>query len=114
MKKLFLLIAVLVVVFAGQTCHGQQDPLFTQYLYNMQLVNPAYAGSREALTVSSLSRMQWIGIEGRPISQTLNVNAPLFSENLGIGFAYSYDKVAVTQISSAQLDLAVRFPVGRN
>ena len=46
--------------------HSQQDPQYTQYMYNMNIVNPAYAGSRGTLSMGLLGRLQWVGIEGAP------------------------------------------------
>lgn len=92
---------------------SQNDPQYTQYMYNMQLVNPAYAGSREALTVASLFRKQWIGLQGAPATQTLSINAPIVKNKFGIGVALNRDGLAKTRYTNGHLDLSVRFPMGR-
>ena len=56
---------------------AQQLPQFSQYMYNMISINPAYAGSREVMVVNLLNRNQWIGVEGAPITQTLSAHSSL-------------------------------------
>ena len=90
MKKLLLTsIIVLNVFFAN----GQQAPQFTQYMYNTISVNPAYAGSREALTIVGLYRSQWVGFSGGPVTSTLSIHSPLRNEKIGIGFSYINDRL---------------------
>ena len=64
---------------------AQQLPQFTQYMYNTISINPAYAGSRETISVVGLHRSQWVGFSGGPITQTLSAHAPLRNEKIGIG-----------------------------
>ena len=71
--------------------HAQQDPQYTQYMYNMNIVNPAYAGSRGTLSLGLLGRLQWVGIEGAPKTATMAVHAPL-GKNLGGGFSAILDR----------------------
>ena len=54
------------------SAYAQQDPLFSQYMFNKLVVNPAYAGSREVFTADLLNRYQWVGIEGAPKTLTRN------------------------------------------
>ena len=65
---------------------AQQDPQYTQYMYNMNIVNPAYAGSRGTLSIGVLGRTQWVGIDGAPKTATLAVHAPV-GRNLAAGFS---------------------------
>jgi type IX secretion system PorP/SprF family membrane protein len=68
---------------------------------NMLVVNPAYAGSRDALTVTSLYRSQWVGFEGAPITQTLTLHTPLKNEHIGLGLSVLNDKIGPTNNTSA-------------
>ena len=61
MKKIKLLLGVLILLSVS-TMFGQQDPQYTQYMYNMSVINPAYAGSRGVPTVTLLGRTQWVGL----------------------------------------------------
>ncbi len=90
MKNIF---SLLLLILLGGTISAQQDPQFTQYMYNTISVNPAYAGSRGALTLGGLHRSQWVGIEGAPVTQTVFVHSPIVNEKMGLGFSAVNDKV---------------------
>ena len=90
MKKIYLLISVL---FVGLwTTQAQQLPQFTQYMYNTISINPAYAGSRDAFSLTALNRNQWAGISGAPRTQTLSIHSPLRNEKIGLGLSVINDK----------------------
>jgi len=72
--------------------NAQQDPNYTQYFYNTMTVNPAYDGSRGALAVNLLYRSQWLGLDGSPETQTLNIHAPT-SERVGLGLSIINDNI---------------------
>ena len=75
-----------IVAFALLICTvgvAQQLPQFTQYMYNTISINPAYAGSREALSIVGLHRSQWVGFKGGPTTQTLSIHTPLRNEKIG-------------------------------
>jgi len=59
------------------TLKAQQDPLYTHYMYNTLSVNPAYAGSRDALSILALGRLQWVGFDGAPMTQTAQIHSPI-------------------------------------
>ena len=91
---------------------AQQEPVYTNFTQNTLNVNPAYAGSRDALTLTVLHRSQWVGVEGAPITQTLTLHTPLISERLGVGFSAMNDKIGPSNTSQAYIDLAYRQPLG--
>ena len=64
---------------------AQQNPQFTNYMYNTMTVNPAYAGQRENLSALALHRSQWVGVDGSPQTQTFSIHSPLRNEQLGLG-----------------------------
>ena len=70
---------------------SQQDPQYTQYMYNMNIVNPAYAGSRETLSLGVLGRFQWTGLNGAPETYTASIHAPL-SNKVGLGLSAIADE----------------------
>lgn len=70
---------------------AQQLPQFSQYMFNTVSINPAYAGSRETLSVVGLHRSQWVGIEKGPTTQTLSIHTPLKNEQIGVGFSVIND-----------------------
>lgn len=93
MKKILVFIIAVLSFSQGK---AQSDPLYTQYRSNMMSVNPAYAGSRNALTVGFLYRNQWVNIEGAPITQTFTVHGPI-NENLGFGASITHDEIGPTK-----------------
>jgi type IX secretion system PorP/SprF family membrane protein len=88
--------------------NAQQDPLFTQYLNNMLVVNPAYAGSRDAMTLVAIHRDQWVGIDGAPTTQNLSWHAPLKNQNFGLGFSIINDEIGPTKQTGVYADFAGR------
>jgi type IX secretion system PorP/SprF family membrane protein len=76
--------AILWLLLNGIGVFAQENSQYTQYMYNTSVLNPAYVGSREALSITGLSRMQWIGVEGAPKTMTFGVSSPL-SERVGVG-----------------------------
>ncbi len=71
---------------------AQQDALFSQYMFNKLLLNPAYAGSKEVLAVDILDRYQWVGIEGAPQTITFAAHTALRNRRIGLGI-YAYRDV---------------------
>ena len=87
-KKAFLILFVLI----SFQLEAQQDPQFTQYMYNTITVNPGYAGSRGHLSILGMHRSQWVGINGAPTSQVLAIDGPV-SEKVGLGVVATYDEL---------------------
>jgi type IX secretion system PorP/SprF family membrane protein len=74
---------------------AQQEAMYSQYMFNMLSVNPAYAGSRDVLSVTGLYRQNWIGIDGAPVTQTITADMPLNKERVGLGLQAFNDKAGV-------------------
>ncbi|MTE27051.1 MULTISPECIES: PorP/SprF family type IX secretion system membrane protein [Winogradskyella] len=107
MKKLSI-IAVLLLAFQ---MHGQQDPQYTQYMYNMNIMNPAYAGSRENLSFGLLYRNQWAKIDGGPETGTFFGHAPI-GNNLGLGVSLIADQIGPVKETNAYVDLSYTLRLG--
>ncbi|KAF2337381.1 PorP/SprF family type IX secretion system membrane protein [Flavobacterium ginsenosidimutans] len=105
MKKL-----VLVFMFFSIVSNAQQDAQYTQYMYNTIEINPAYAGSRGALSVFGLYRTQWVGLEGAPQTSTFSVNTPLRNSDLGLGVSLVNDKIGPTNENTLSGDLSYTMP----
>jgi type IX secretion system PorP/SprF family membrane protein len=90
MKKITQILIVFLLLII-QCSYGQQDPHYTQYMYNMNILNPAYAGSRETLSIGLLGRTQWTSISGGPQTITASIHAP-FSKNIGGGLSVITDE----------------------
>lgn len=92
---------------------GQQDPMFTHYMYNTLSVNPAYAGSREALTVTLLHRNQWVSFPGAPKTNTLTLHTPVFNENVGVGLSLTHDVIGPIKATAMYADFAFRVKLSK-
>lgn len=87
---------------------AQQAPMFTHYMYNTLAINPAYAGSREALTLTALHRSQWVNFKGAPMTQTVTLHTPIASKHVGLGLSLSNDKIGVLNQTSAFFSFAYK------
>ena len=84
---------------------GQQDPQYTQYMYNLSVVNPAYAGSKGHWSLGLLYRNQWTGLNGAPETGTFFAHNNI-TENIGIGGSLIVDKIGPVTETNSYLDLA--------
>ena len=90
--------------------YAQQDAQYTQYMYNTMSVNPAYAGSREVLSIVGLYRTQWVGLEGAPKTQTLGIHSPIGSgEKLGLGLSIVNDEIGPTRETTFDINFSLYF-----
>ncbi|MBS7256366.1 PorP/SprF family type IX secretion system membrane protein [Flavobacterium branchiicola] len=95
-----------VVLLATITSYAQQDAQFTQYMYNTVNVNPAYAGSRETMSIFALHRTQWVGLDGAPVTNAASINTPINGSNLGIGVSFVNDRIGPSDESNIAVDLS--------
>lgn len=91
---------ILSILCASSHAVAQQDAMFTQYMFNPLLINPAYAGSQDNLNLTALSRVQWTGIEGAPITHTLSGHSLLKNKINAVGGNIVYDQLGVTKQTS--------------
>ena len=106
-------ICVLMLCASFNRANAQQDPMFTQYMFNTLALNPAYAGSADIFTVMALSRHQWVGLEGAPTTQTFVLHTPLKNQNIGLGFSVIHDKIGPVQQTGFYGDFAYRLKTGK-
>ena len=91
---------------------AQQDPQFTQYMFNMLALNPAYAGSADRVSLKGLTRHQWVGFEGAPTTQTLTMHSPVWHESLGLGGTIMRDSHGPITQYTFMADVAYRIFMG--
>jgi type IX secretion system PorP/SprF family membrane protein len=110
MKKLafFLLLA-----FAALGGRAQQDPMFSQYYFNPLTINPAYAGSRDALSISGLVRRQWLGISSAPVTGGLSIQSPDKARKNGFGLSVVNDQISYIGQTWISGSYAYRIPMGK-
>ena len=86
-------LGILAILLVALTSKAQQDPMYTQYMFNQQTINPAYAGTWESVGFMVLGRNQWAGIDDAPQTYTFTVQAPLKNERVALGLNVIDDKV---------------------
>jgi type IX secretion system PorP/SprF family membrane protein len=101
-------------MFTAAISHAQQDAQFTQYMYNTINVNPAYAGSRGAMSIFGLHRTQWVGLDGAPVTNALSLNTPLNESNLGIGLSFINDRIGPTVENTISADVSYTVQASEN
>lgn len=106
MLKQLKYLVLMAVMAATLEVKAQQDPIFTQYMFNTQAVNPAYAGMWEKIGFISLVRKQWAGIEKSPFTQMVSFHSPIFNEYAGIGLNVINDRFAYEERLSIFADYA--------
>ncbi|WP_449401690.1 PorP/SprF family type IX secretion system membrane protein [Flagellimonas hymeniacidonis] len=104
-KKTLLHVFMVLLCFIG-VVHAQQDAQYTQYMYNTVSVNPAYAGSRGHLSIAALYRNQWLGLDGAPETQTLNLHTPMGYRGVGLGISIVNDKIGPTSETYFDVDFS--------
>ncbi len=100
-----ILLFLLITVILSKNVCAQQNPHYTQYMYNMNVVNPAYAGSKETIAIAALYRKQWVNIEDAPNTITLSAHAPVGS-NVGLGISCFSDEIGPVSEQNVFADLS--------
>ncbi|HLW33572.1 MAG TPA: type IX secretion system membrane protein PorP/SprF [Aequorivita sp.] len=108
MKHSYLTVIILILLGTFSS-NAQQDPQYTQYMYNTQVVNPAYVGSREALSFGLLYRTQWVGLDGAPKTGSFTVNSPV-SYNMGLGLSIVNDQLGPATETNINIDYSYSIP----
>ncbi|MFC4816228.1 MULTISPECIES: type IX secretion system membrane protein PorP/SprF [unclassified Flavobacterium] len=109
MKKLFLT-AIIAFSFFSEM-QAQQDPHYTQYMYNMNVMNPAYAGSKENLSIGLLFRKQWVEIEDSPTTFTASGHSPV-GKNVGLGLSVISDRIGPVEENNIYGDFSYTLNLG--
>lgn len=104
MKQLKKIMALLALV--SISANAQQDPQYTNYMYNTITINPAYAGSRGALSIFGLHRSQWVGLEGAPTTNSFSINTPIAESKVGLGVSFVNDRLGVTDENTLSVDFS--------
>lgn len=84
---------VILFILTAVNVHAQQDPMYTQYNFNTQTINPAYAGTWESMGFLVLGRHQWVGMSGAPRTYTFSLQTPLKNEKVGLGLNVVSDQL---------------------
>ncbi|MGV3695955.1 PorP/SprF family type IX secretion system membrane protein [Flavobacterium sp.] len=108
MKKIYF---IAILALAINELRAQQDPHYTQYMYNMSVMNPAYAGSKESMSGGLLYRAQWVGLDGAPTTGTFFLHSPV-GRNVGLGLSVVSDKIGPVEENNVYADFSYTLNLG--
>jgi len=108
----FFVIGIFIVAIG--TAHGQQTATYAQYMFNGLAINPAYAGSNEALVATFLGRVQNVGLPGAPNTQTFSAHTPLLDKRMGLGALIIKDNLSIINQTGLHFSYAYRLPLKRD
>jgi type IX secretion system PorP/SprF family membrane protein len=108
MKKIYF---IAILALAINELRAQQDPHYTQYMYNMSVMNPAYAGSKETMSGGVLYRAQWVGLDGAPTTGTFFLHSPV-GRNVGLGLSVISDKIGPVEENNVYADFSYTLNLG--
>ncbi|TLX70856.1 type IX secretion system membrane protein PorP/SprF [Labilibacter sediminis] len=103
--KLLIVICILPVSGIFTPAKAQQDPMYSQYMFNSLSINPAYAGTREMLSLMLLARQQWVGFDGAPSTGTFSAHSPIYN-GMAAGASVIYDSYGPVKQTSFYIDYA--------
>jgi type IX secretion system PorP/SprF family membrane protein len=113
-KKNYILFGLFILLSISG--FSQQDPMYTLYMNDPILINPAYAGSRGNVSMNGVFRKQWVGMDWQPTTTSVTINSPFRDYKIGVGFSFMNDKIGPMQQTGLYLDYAyhIRFPKNRS
>ena len=95
-------------LMAATPLWAQQEPGFTQFSWDQLVINPAYAGSKDALSARMFYRRQWVGLEGAPQTQSMSLHSPIVRGHMGAGLTLMHDQIGVSRTVMARATLAYK------
>lgn len=105
---------VIMLMLTFNIAQGQQDPMFTQYNFNTQIFNPAYAGTWKSLGFIVLGRNQWAGMDGAPQTYTFSMQSNTKNDKVGLGLNFVSDRIGMEKRFSLSGDYSYGFQVSEN
>ena len=111
-RKYSILLLLVTLLLMGSVGFAQQDPQYTQYMYNPLVINPAYAGNRGVTSIMLLHRSQWVGLDGAPTTQNLSVHSPIGISNMGMGFSIVNDALGPARETYFNADFSYTIETG--
>ena len=102
-----------IIILTYNLVFSQQEVTFSQYMFNQQLINPAYVGAQNYTQLSILNHSQWLNIQGAPETQALSLGTNL-SEKIGIGFSTFNDRIGPVRNTSGSIDIAYHLKLNEN
>lgn len=108
-----LIFSIAIICIASQSVNAQQDPIFSNYIWNPMSFNPAVAGTQGYMTMNATVREQWVGFEGRPRTQAFNLHTALRNKAMGLGASIINDKLGPINSLTLQGNFAYKLKIDR-
>ena len=106
--------ATSLIMFLSWAVSAQQEPQYTQYMYNPSQINPAYSGSMGYASVFGLYRTQWVGLDGAPKTANLGFHKPIENSKLGYGINILNDRIGPSELTYMNVDISYTLLFGEN
>ena len=107
-------LCIFILLLMGLISYSQQDPQFSQYMFNLASFNPGYVGSTNMICLSGVNRQQWVGFPGAPSASHFNINAPVkpFGRSSGVGLSILSDNLGFNKDLGLSVAYAYRLDIG--
>jgi type IX secretion system PorP/SprF family membrane protein len=102
---------LILMLLSSAATWAQQQPMYSQYMFNMMNINPAYAGSRGVTSGTALYRDQWVGIPGSPKTSSFSLDMPLYEKKIGLGIQLYDDRLGIERSSGINASYAFRIQI---
>jgi type IX secretion system PorP/SprF family membrane protein len=112
--KIKTIAAILLLMAISKTGKAQYDAMFTQYMFNEMFINPAYAGSKDAMSATLLHRQQWVNFPGRPITTSFSLHGPLMGNKMGLGLSVLNESIGSLNSNLIYASYAYRIKTSEN
>ncbi len=107
-------LSILFIVSMLGSALAQTESTYSQYMFNGLVINPAYAGTHQSMSLTALSRMQSIGLDGAPRTQTFSAHNALKDRKIGLGLVVMNDAIGVTNQTGAYFSYAYKIKFDNN
>ena len=105
--------AILLLLITFCTAKAQHYSLFSQYVVNGLVINPAYAGRNDVMDITAMHRQQWFGLGGAPITTSFSAHSPLRKKSINVGISVVDDRIGITTNQLISGMYAYRFQAGK-
>jgi type IX secretion system PorP/SprF family membrane protein len=112
--KTYAIPVLVVLLLSSIKVEAQTEPMYSQYMYNMLSINPAYAGSREVLSMNMFHRKQWVGIAGAPQTTSLTIDQSFNDKKVGLGIQMYDDRLGVEKAQGVNAMWSARVRISEN
>lgn len=111
-RGIYQSVLLLLLIGLPGVLKAQQDPKFSQYMFNRLVINPAFAGTNDIISATLIHRHQWVGFSGEPITQTFSICGPISKLHGGVGLHVVNDQLGLDKSQGLLLSYSYRFNVG--